>query len=160
MQMQRNHTLWLIVLILGCIVCDLFSKLQIITHLEMGEVREVTSFFNIVLVVNKGIGFSLFNSIQNGNILLLVINSFITLVLFFWFLKEKELLSRLALTLIVGGAAGNLLDRISYGGVVDFLDFHLGSKHWPAFNLADSFVCIGAFLLILSLIKSKGASKS
>ena len=75
--------------------------------------------------------------------------------LFFWLRTEKCKLTQIALGMIMGGALGNVIDRLRLGAVFDFLDFHIGENHWPAFNVADSFICVGAGLIILSAIITK-----
>jgi signal peptidase II len=72
-----------------------------------------------------------------------------------WLKGEKNKKRQIAYSLILGGALGNLLDRFMYGAVVDFIDFHVNLYHWPTFNLADSFICIGAFIYLLSFTNKK-----
>lgn len=73
--------------------------------------------------------------------------------------KDEELLFTLSLSLILGGAVGNLIDRVRFGEVIDFLDFYLASYHWPAFNVADTAISCGAVLLVFGMIKKKGKFK-
>jgi signal peptidase II len=76
--------------------------------------------------------------------------------LFYWMLKEVNRLKIVCFGLIIGGALGNVIDRIRFGAVLDFLEFHIATYHWPAFNLADSFICVGACILIaLEIFKNK-----
>ena len=79
----------------------------------------------------------------------------VVVFLFMWMLKETNRLKIAAIALIIGGAVGNVFDRIRFGAVLDFLDFHYQNLHWPAFNLADSFICIGVFVLIFMEFFSK-----
>lgn len=83
----------------------------------------------------------------------------IILFLLLWLRKEQSRVLQVALGLIIGGAVGNVIDRIRLGAVFDFLDFHIGEQHWPAFNVADSFICIGAGIIIIHslFIKDKPA---
>jgi len=74
------------------------------------------------------------------------------LMLLYWLKSEKSFVAQIALGMIIGGAIGNVADRIRLGAVFDFLDFHIGESHWPAFNVADSFICIGATILILQSV--------
>lgn len=115
-----------------------------------------TSFFNIVFTQNRGMSFGLFNN-SSSIIFYLVTGVVITLCgyLFYWLWKEKNKLIRLGLSAIIGGALGNLYDRFLRGGVVDFLDFHIESFHWPAFNVADSFIFIGVIVLLWADITNK-----
>lgn len=110
---------------------------------------EVFSFFNLVEVWNHGVSFGMFNQLANGQWLLSGIASIITIILLRWFSRTDDRLTAIALSLIIGGAAGNIIDRVRFGAVADYLDFHAFGYHWPAFNLTDSAVFIGALLLVL-----------
>lgn len=117
----------------------------------------VSNFFNLVLVMNTGVSFGIFGG---GDWwvrwALVVCASLLTVGLFFWMIKTKERPLSFGLAFIIGGAVGNLIDRIRFGAVVDFLDFHYQSWHWPAFNIADSTITLGvAIILIDSLCSSK-----
>ncbi len=138
---------------------DLFSKRLAFETLESQvplDHIEVFSFFNLVRVWNHGVSFGMFNNLEFGQIIFSAIVAIITVVMLVWLYRNQKLYLTWALGLIIGGALGNLADRIKNGAVADFLDFHLASYHWPAFNLADSFVFIGvALLLIEDLILQK-----
>jgi signal peptidase II len=115
-----------------------------------GEHENVTSFFNIVLIYNRGMSFGLFNSGGGLNALLFsVVAAAIVTVLTYWLSRVESPLLAGAISLIIGGAVGNVIDRIRFGAVVDFLDFHIGSWHWPAFNIADSAICVGVAVMLL-----------
>lgn len=106
-----------------------------------------TSFFNLTMVWNEGISFGL---LQTGGWGLLTIAGLVISAGFFiWMLRATALGEILALAFIVGGALGNIFDRIRFGAVADFLDFHWGDAHFPAFNVADSAITLGVVLLIL-----------
>jgi signal peptidase II len=130
---------------------DQLSKVAIERTFEYGDVRPVTSFFNLVLTYNKGAAFSFLANADGWQ------DEFLTLVgvgasLFILYLLARHGHQRLfsvALAMILGGAIGNVIDRVVYGHVIDFLDFHWSGWHWPAFNLADSAIVGGAALLIL-----------
>ncbi len=130
---------------------DQLSKIAIERTFEYGDVRPVTSFFNLVLTYNKGAAFSFLANAGGWQ------DEFLTFVgvgasLFILYLLARHGHQRLfsvALAMILGGAIGNVIDRIVYGHVIDFLDFHWSGWHWPAFNLADSAIVGGAALLIL-----------
>ncbi|GMO56257.1 MAG: hypothetical protein Ta2D_00830 [Rickettsiales bacterium] len=111
---------------------------------------QITSFFNIVEVINTGVSFGMFNSISYGQIILSSITFFLLCFLFFLMWKEANFYLIYVYAMIIGGGIGNLYDRIIYGGVFDFLDFHIKQWHWPAFNFADTMVCIGIALLLLN----------
>jgi signal peptidase II len=133
------------------IAADQLVKWIVLARFAPGEGLEVTSFFNLVLVFNKGAAFSClareagwqmpllvgFALVAAGIVSVLIVRS-----------PDKNLL-RAALALILGGALGNVIDRLRFGHVVDFLDFHAAGWHFPAFNVADSAITIGAALLIL-----------
>ena len=129
---------------------DQFSKYMLATNLAAGEHVELGDYFNLVRVWNTGVSFSMFNNHgEIGRIALCVLSLAVCAFLLYWMLKEKNIYKIVSLGLIVGGAIGNVIDRIRFGAVLDFLDFHVAGYHWPAFNLADSFICIGAAVLIV-----------
>lgn len=116
--------------------------------------------FNLVEAWNTGVSFSMFNDGGIiGSVLLSVFALGVIMFLLFWLKKEPNRLIQFSLGMIIGGALGNVTDRIRFGAVYDFLDFYYKTWHWPAFNMADSFICIGAFLIIVhSLFNSKKIS--
>ena len=133
------------------VLIDQLTKIVIERSFSFGEVRPITSFFNLVLTYNKGAAFSFLANAGGWQ------DEFLTAVgigasLFIVYLLARhgtQKLFSLALALILGGAIGNVIDRIAYGHVIDFLDFHVAGWHWPAFNVADSAIVGGAALLIL-----------
>ena len=136
---------------------DLVSKYWIESTLQFGEQIPVTSFFNLVLTYNPGAAFS-FLSEQSGwqRWFLSGIASIAAIVIIFLLNKyQLEKLFCWALSLILGGAIGNLYDRIMLGHVIDFLDFYVGTYHWPAFNIADSAILIGTAPLIYNSYRTK-----
>jgi signal peptidase II len=128
---------------------------QITKHLVLLELTDrppaaVTGFFNLVLVWNRGVSFGLFASAPDwGPWILVVVTLAICAALAVWLVREDRALPGYAIWLVLAGATGNLIDRLRFGAVVDFLDFHLGGYHWPAFNVADSAIVVGAGLLLL-----------
>ena len=117
---------------------------------------EIASFFNLVHVWNSGVSFGMFHGAEYGQIVFSSVVSAITVIMLLWLYRNEKPYLSWAIAFIIGGALGNLFDRIKYGAVADFLDFHLATYHWPAFNIADSFVFIGvAMLLIEDLILKK-----
>ena len=125
----------------------------------------VKGFFNLVQVRNRGIAFGVMN--DPGSTLqtyLLLGASLLAICLLFWWFKrlgDRGGVLALCLSLVLGGAVGNLMDRIRLGEVIDFVDIHLGSYHWPAFNVADSAITVGTLGLALSLlINRKGSDRS
>jgi len=133
------------------IVLDYVSKVAVLVSLAPGESRAVAPFFNLVLVFNKGAAFSFLASAAGWQTLffsaIALVASVVITVLILRNRAKKLFCGGLAL--ILGGALGNLYDRIVYGHVVDFLDFHAAGWHWPAFNVADSAITAGAAILIL-----------
>lgn len=133
------------------IFLDQWSKHAISAHLAYGESMGVTGFFNLVLAHNQGAAFSMLNDAggwQRWLFTAIAVGASAWIVQ----LLRKHLQQKLycfALALILGGALGNLIDRIAYGYVVDFLDFHWQQNHFPAFNLADAAITLGAALLLL-----------
>jgi signal peptidase II len=113
--------------------------------------EEITGFFNLVLAYNKGAAFSMLADAPGWQTSLLIAFALAAAAVVTWLILRnpgKRLLC-LGLALILGGAVGNLIDRVRFGHVVDFLDFHALGWHWPAFNVADSAITVGAVLLIL-----------
>lgn len=135
---------------LAALVLDQVSKWGIVTQvMTPPRTLELTPFANIVLVHNTGVSFGMLNDGNPWNAWLL--SGFALAVcagLVFWLSRADTRIQIVGLGLILGGAIGNVIDRITLGAVVDFLDFHVGGYHWPAFNVADSAICIGAVLLI------------
>ncbi|OFV94594.1 MAG: signal peptidase II [Acidobacteria bacterium RIFCSPLOWO2_02_FULL_61_28] len=111
----------------------------------------IPGFFRLVRVENTGMAFGLFSDSSSPLAFWLL-----TLVAFLlWKDSTSSSLGGLALAVILGGAAGNVVDRLARGKVIDFLDFYIGRHHWPAFNLADSAIVIGAVLLLLDLARAR-----
>lgn len=134
---------------------DQISKITITRLFSYGESEPVTSFFNLVLVYNKGAAFSFLAS-QGGWQRYFFTAIGIAAALFMVYLLKKHAGQRLfcwAVALILGGAVGNVIDRVLYGHVIDFLDFHVAGWHWPAFNIADSAICIGAVLFVIDELR-------
>lgn len=139
------------------LILDQLSKYVILNYV-LGEqiIIRVTSFFNIVRAWNTGVSFSMFNDHGSlGVIMLSTVAGAIVVGLLLWLKSEQTRAAQVALGLIIGGAVGNIIDRIRLGAVFDFLDLHWFSHHWPAFNVADSCICIGAMILILQSVHSK-----
>lgn len=153
----RIPELWGLVVAVAVGVCDQITKAIVSTTMGLHETVEVVpGFFNLTYVRNKGAAFGIFSG--HGEVVgpyLLILASFLAIGFLVWiWLKERpsSLLDTASLGLILGGAMGNLVDRVKGGEVIDFLDFHLGPYHWPAFNLADSAVTVGVLLFALRLM--------
>lgn len=133
------------------VVADQLTKWAILANFAYGERLQITGFLNLVLVYNKGAAFSMFADASGWQTPLLIVFALVAAGIVGTLIVKnphKRLLC-LGLALILAGAIGNLIDRLRYGHVVDFLDFHAMGWHWPAFNVADSAITIGAVLLIL-----------
>ena len=138
------------------ILADQISKLAVIRCLSMYEsVPVVTGFFNLVHVRNRGMAFGFLNrpDINFGFYVLVAASIGAIVLLTIWFvrLKEDDKMTTISLSLILGGAAGNLIDRLRFREVVDFIDLYIGEYHWPAFNVADSAITVGTILLAITL---------
>ena len=129
---------------------DQLTKYGMTRLLAGGTGIEVTPFFNLVLVYNRGAAFSFLSSASGWQREFFIILALIASAWIVYLLRRYpgQTLFCLALSLILGGALGNVLDRLLVGAVVDFLDFHVAGHHWPAFNVADSAITCGAVLLV------------
>ncbi|HTH59334.1 MAG TPA: signal peptidase II [Paraburkholderia sp.] len=137
------------------ILIDQLTKISIARIFSYGEGRQITSFFNLVLVYNRGAAFS-FLAAAGGWQRWAFTGLGVVAALVICYLLRRHASQRMfctALSLILGGALGNVLDRLLYGHVIDFLDFHVGGWHWPAFNVADSAITIGAVLLVIDELR-------
>ena len=131
-------------------VLDQLSKWWVV-EVVMNPPRtiEVTPFFNLVMGWNKGVSFGLFNTVSSVTAWLLPAVAIIIVgVLTAWLIRVDRLALGAGIGFIIGGAVGNIVDRLRFGAVADFLDFHAMGVHWPAFNLADSMITVGAAMLI------------
>jgi signal peptidase II len=148
------------------LVADQASKIWVDTHLSYADrVPVIENFFYITHVRNPGAAFSTFLSLQpQVRLTFFIVVSIAAIAIIFSFFRKLapgERLSSLALGLILGGALGNLIDRITRGEVVDFLHFRLWTGYsWPDFNLADSFIVVGVAFLVLELLSSEGESRA
>ena len=150
----RSWARWL-VLSAVVVVLDLATKEWVSSVFRYGETREVLPFFNLVLAYNKGAAFS-FLANEGGWQRYLFSGIAVAAAIFIIYLLKRHAGQRLfcwALALVLGGAIGNLIDRIAYGHVIDFLDVHVAGWHWPAFNIADSAICIGAAMFIIDELR-------
>jgi signal peptidase II len=165
------RTLKLGIAIIAFFLIDIFFKNFIFTWLikATGATNKVdylvyplfgeTVGFNFVVAYNKGVSFSMLSNLYWARSIIIIISLLIILFFLYELIKSENKIKSFGLILIVGGALGNLYDRIFLGAVRDFIDFFILDYHWPAFNLADSFVCLGGFLFIYSQIFNKKKSK-
>ncbi len=136
------------------LIADQFTKVLILGYYRLGDATYVTSFFNVVRVHNAGAAFSFLANAGGWQRYLFTGIGVAAAIFIIWMLKSHpgQKLFSFALACILGGAIGNVIDRTLYGYVVDFLDFHYAGWHFPAFNIADSAISIGAVCLILDEI--------
>ena len=143
------------------LLLDQATKWLALSQLQLGIPEPVLPFLNWLLLFNPGAAFSFLAQSSGWQRWFFTALGFIACIYIVYMLRkhQDERLLCFALSLILGGAAGNVLDRLMYGAVVDFIDLHYANWHWPAFNVADSAICIGAVLIIASeLRKSFGKS--
>jgi signal peptidase II len=145
-----------VILYLVCIsifvLIDQIVKKAVLNHLALGSAVEmIRNFFYLTYVRNYGAGFSI---LQNATLFLIVLSVIASIVLFYYLLKsgKDDLISKMSYLLIISGAIGNLIDRIRFGYVVDFLDFKIFGYDFPVFNVADSFITVGCFILIIKTL--------
>ncbi len=152
--------IWLAVIML---IVDQVSKQMVVAMMDYRESIAVIPFFNLTYVHNPGAAFS-FLADQGGwqRWFFSGIAFVVSIVLVVWMAKtpKKDTFISIAFALILSGAIGNLIDRFMFGYVIDFLDFYVGDKHWPAFNIADSAIFIGAAMMLLESFKSEDNAKS
>ena len=146
---------------IGVFIIDRWSKMMILAHVGPDSVKTVIpGFFNLVHSENPGVAFGMFqDDTSSWHTPLLVLFSVVAILILaamLWKIDKLDRMSAIALSLIFGGAVGNFYDRASVGAVTDFLDFYLGTHHWYIFNLADSAICVGAGLLLLSMYFTRG----
>ena len=157
--MKKN----LIIFILGAVVIvllDQVTKIAIVNNFFLHESRPVIDgLFNIVYVMNPGAAFGFLAGASETfrYIFFIGITVLVIALIIYYIVKStsQNIIYIISLTLIFGGAVGNLIDRIRFGSVVDFLDVYIGTAHWPAFNVADSSISIGAVLMIWGMIAQR-----
>jgi signal peptidase II len=157
--LKQTHYLWVSLVVL---FSDQLTKMWAQQSLILYEPRPVSTFLNFTLARNTGAAFSFLDSASGWQSLFFVcLNILISLGILVWLLQLKSeqiasvRLKSWGLSLILGGAIGNIIDRIQLGYVVDFLDLYHGMHHWPIFNVADSAVCVGVSLLMLGIYKEE-----
>lgn len=153
--MSTKYRLLVLILALG-VGLDQLTKAAVCEALPRhGVIPVIPQFFNLVHIHNRGAAFGLLStwSASFASIFFILTTLVVLAVLsyMFWRLPNTDRLAATGYSLIMAGALGNLIDRLRLGEVVDFLDFYLGRHHWPAFNIADSLICIGVGLLFLAI---------
>ncbi len=158
MTAPRSGLSWLWIAVVVAVL-DQITKLMVIDQLvAYVDVIPLTGFFNLVHVHNTGAAFSLFADQPGWQRYFFLGIAVVASAVIFYLLRKAagRPLYAIALTLILGGAIGNVIDRALYGHVIDFLDFYLGTWHWPAFNVADSAITVGAVMLVWDSFRKEG----
>ncbi len=155
--MAKKNTglmLWLSVAII-VVLLDQLSKINMTRLLVYGQSEAINTYFNLVMVYNEGAAFSFLANSGGWQRWFFTALALAVSIAIVWMLNRNasQRLFCWSLSLILGGAVGNLIDRLVYGHVIDFLDFHVGSWHWPAFNIADSAITVGAALFVLDELR-------
>ena len=145
--------IYLALIIIALIILDQISKISIESYFTEGsELVIIPGFFNLVLVYNKGVAFGMMSNWEDSTrqMILIIIGILASIMITWMYFKEyaNSKIGSFCLSIIVAGAIGNVIDRIRIGKVVDFLDFYIKGNHWPAFNFADSYICIGVAILM------------
>ena len=140
---------------LAVIILDQITKQMVDRSFELYESLNVIPFFNLTLAYNEGAAFS-FLSDAGGwqRWFFLILTTIISTIIFFWLKKSEDKIESLALSLVLGGAIGNLIDRLLFGHVIDFLDVYYETHHWPTFNIADMAISGGVMLLVLTIFNT------
>ena len=150
--MSKKYIFCIVIFIL---LLDQVSKRIVVENIEIfANNLEISKYFNLVYVENRGVSFGMFSEHDKSfyfGILSMLVSAYIIYLL----VKSNDLIESLGLSLILGGAIGNGVDRLYYGYVVDFIDLHLNNFHWPAFNFADTFITFGAMVFVFSIILNK-----
>ena len=152
---QASSSKWYVLLALGVLIADQMTKWWAQMSLPMAQPIKVTDFLNWFLIYNPGAAFSFLSQAGGWQRWFFTVIGIVAAIVIIWLL-QKNAHDRpfcLALSLILGGAIGNVLDRLLYGAVVDFIDMHYDGWHWPAFNIADSAISIGATLIVINEIR-------
>lgn len=154
MFLARSGTVLLIAIVV--LAFDQISKFAALELLNEHVPLDVAAMLALRLGYNTGISFGMFASDSAANRLVLIaVTALVTALMLIYALRSRDRLERAGLAAIVGGAAGNLTDRIFRGRVTDFIDFHIAQWHWPAFNLADTAICLGVMSLLWAALRDQ-----
>lgn len=146
---------WTFLIAAVILVADQVSKELMLGYLLGGDLAlfnrvEVLPFLNWVTVWNKGVSFGLFsNDLDYGRYMLIALSIVISVGFAVWAFRTRDRVHHIGIAMVIGGAIGNVIDRLRFGAVFDFIDVHAFGYHWPAFNIADSAICVGVFILMI-----------
>lgn len=151
--------------VIAILFLDRWTKALIQNQVDLNEsISVIDGFFNITYVRNTGVAFGIFSSISSPvkSVLLSVFTAFAAVVVIVYSFRNpvRNRILQFALALILGGALGNLYDRLVYGYVVDFLEFYVGAYHWPSFNVADSAITTGVLLLAYEILRNEASGRT
>lgn len=147
--------LWISII---AVVLDQWTKQAVVSAMELYQSIQILPFFNLTYVHNYGAAFSILYDAGGWQRYFLTVLALVVSAVIVWWLRKspkEQVLLPVAFSFILGGALGNVIDRMLHGYVIDFLDFYYASYHWPAFNIADSSIFIGAALLIIDMFINK-----
>jgi signal peptidase II len=139
---------------LAAAALDQASKMVLMRHFHAADCaavaeQRITGFLKLVLTCNSGVSFGLFNRTGINAVIFALGAAAVIVLLLIWLARARSFMLSAAIGLVIGGAVGNVIDRLRFGGVIDFLYFHLGSWYWPAFNCADSAICLGVAMMLI-----------
>src|SRR5437870_8733129 len=165
MSFRSKERLPYVLLMVATLITDRWTKALIQSRFDLNEsVSIIDGFFNITYVRNTGVAFGIFSSVSSPakSVLLSAFTALAAALVTVYAVRApaRNRLLQLALGFILGGALGNLYDRLAYGYVVDFLEFYVGNYHWPSFNVADSAISTGVILLALEIIRNEAPSRT
>ena len=145
---------------LAVLLLDRFTKILVIRHIPLEDIIPIIpGFFRFTHLENPGAAFSLFaessSPLKTALLVTVSLSALIVVGVLLWLRRREFNITTLALSLIMGGAMGNLWDRLADGKVTDFIDFYIGTHHWPPFNVADSAIVVGALLLLVRTLEKE-----
>ena len=157
----QNVWRWGVLAALAVLAIDQATKVAALTHEQaLSSGVEVLPFMNFVLIRNTGVSFGMFAAPPElGQWPVILMTTSIIVGLAVWLSRIRDCRQAAAIGTVIGGGLGNLIDRFRHGAVTDFLDFHYGTRHWPAFNLADTLIVLGVAGLLLTSARSESAPK-
>jgi signal peptidase II len=160
MSFKSQGRLPYLLLVVVILILDRWTKVLIQNHFDLNQTATVIDgFFNITYVRNTGVAFGIFSSIGSPvkSLLLSIFTGLAAVIVIAYSMRSpvRNRLLQVSLALILGGALGNLYDRLAYGYVVDFLEFYVGAYHWPSFNIADSAISAGVVLLAVEIMRNE-----